>query len=414
MSQSKNLSNKLIKCGLLATSIAAVSGQAIASDDLKFNGFMSIGVGMMDTDDRTLDGKEEYSIAGYTDRFDMKNGSLFALQVSKQISDKVGVTGQLVAKGTKNFDMEASWAYATFSPTDVDSIRAGKLRAPFFFYSDFLEVGYAYSWVRPPVDVYARIPFSTFEGIDYTRQFEFGDATGSVQVYYGRFNDRIFISGGRSFELDLQDMAGVVLNTSWESWTFRASLHRSDLNSNDPFILGVAAQAKAGAKAGVLQQLQQNPNIPAAQREAIAEAKGNEIRDAFLLDNETTTFAELAVAYDDGANIGVFEYTQMDHDNSAFTDDSAWLATYGRRLDEVTLHITYSKQRDKAENGLIGTIQKASPTNIENTTSVIAGIRYDFAANTALKFEIENKKEENFKGKEVSGNLVSVSVDMVF
>lgn len=390
MSQNKYLSKKLMQCGLLATSIAATSGQAIASDDLKFNGFMSIGAAIVDTDDKAFSGSDSYKIGGYTDEFDMRNGSLFALQVSKNINDLVSVTGQLVARGRENFDMDATWAYVTFAPTDVDSIRAGKLRAPFFYYSDFLEVGYAYNWVRPPVDVYSRIPFSTFEGIDYTRQFEIGDVTGSAQFYYGRYDDEIVTTDtGTVIALDLHDMFGVVLNTSWENFNFRASYHRSNLNSDNP-LFGNLQAGSAGFGA--------TPE----------EGK------MFLLDNKTTSFAELAVVYDDGSNIGIFEYTVMDHDNAAFTDNSGWLATYGRRISNVTLHLSYTAESNSAESGAVGKFQKFIPTNSKDVTSVIAGVRYDIASGTALKFEIENKKEENFKGDEAKGKLFSVAVDVVF
>lgn len=396
MSQNKYLSKKLMQCGLLATSIAATSGQAIASNDLKFNGFMSIGAAIVDTDDKAFKANPalpdtDYTIGGFTDEFDMKNGSLFALQVSKNINDLVSVTGQLVARGAENFDMDATWAYVTFAPTDIDSIRAGKLRAPFFYYSDFLEVGYAYNWVRPPINVYSRIPFSTFEGIDYTRQFEIGDVTGSAQFYYGRYDDEIVTTDtGTVIALDLHDMFGVVLNASWENFNFRASYHRSNLNSDNPLF-------KDTLQAGFL-------------------ASGGTAEDskAFLLDNKTTSFAELAVVYDDGANIGIFEYTVMDHDNAAFTDNSAWLATYGRRISNVTLHLTYTAENNSTESGAIGAFQKVIGTNSEDVTSVIAGVRYDISSGTALKFEIENKKEENFKGDEAKGKLFSVAVDVVF
>lgn len=55
----------------------------------------------------------------------------------------------------------------------------GRLRIPFFYYSEFLEVGYAYNWVRLPSDIY-NISFSSFDGIDFTQRFSIGSLDNSI------------------------------------------------------------------------------------------------------------------------------------------------------------------------------------------------------------------------------------------
>ena len=41
---------------------------------------------------------------GYDDNIDFKEGSLFAIQASSDLGDKLGVTVQITAKGTDDWD----------------------------------------------------------------------------------------------------------------------------------------------------------------------------------------------------------------------------------------------------------------------------------------------------------------------
>jgi hypothetical protein len=414
---------KLFGKGLLAASIAAPSVSASAADDLTINGFLSVGVSIMDTDEIEINDNNNVG------RF--KENTVFALQVSKPINDMVSITGQLVARGDDNYAMDASWAYMTLSPSDVDSIRVGRLRVPFFNYSDFLEVGYAYNWVSPPSDVYGRLPFSSIDGIDYTRQFEFGDVTGSAQIYYGRFDDEIGNIGGYYPIFHLTDFLGAVVNLNWNEFTFRGSVHRAKLDADVASTRDlVYADVYAG---GIYQALNtENPDLGGATLQQVVDMGGMTLADAtalvnplviptatavadeFYLQDDITTFAEMAVTYDNGNDIVVFEYTALEHDSAVLFDDSAWLAMYGRRYNEFTFHATYTVEENSPESGLVGEIQKQALSEPETRTGITVGMRYDFAANTAFKFEIQNREEENFDGSTVDGNLITLAVDMVF
>lgn len=348
-----------------------------SADDLRINGFLSVGVTMDDSDNAAVD-----------DELNFKDRNVLGIQLSKQVNDLVSVTGQLVARGSQDYDVDATWAYATISPSDEDAIRVGRLRVPFFYYSDFLEVGYAYNWVSPPSDVY-RIGFSSIDAIDYTRSFDFGAVTGSAQIYYGRWKGAlnvgepvlinglditanppatapgisILTSDNQRTDFDLTGFTGIVLNLSWESLAFRASYHQADLSTTSALV---------------------------------------------PFNEDTSTFGEVAVVYDDGSNFAIVEYTVLEHDNLLLVDDAAYLASYARRIGDFTLHGTYTFNGETVENL---TVQGPE----DEVTGITVGVRWDAAESTAFKFEAQNRSQETAGvAGSVDNTLFTVGVDMIF
>jgi len=347
---------------LLASLIAA---PAMAGEDLQINGFLSVGATMADSNDAT--------IAGADNQGGFKNDNVLGLQIQKQVNDSTTVTGQLVSRGTDDYKTEAAWAFVTYAATDDLDLRMGRLRIPFFYYSDFLEVGYAYNWVRPPEEVY-RIGFSSFDGVDLTQRFSSGNFDGSVQVYYGRFQGDLTI-GGNPLDTDLRNLTGIALAGEVGNFGSRLSYHQAELI------------------------------IPASAADPVED---------FRYSGQTSTFLEAALTYDDGDNSVIAEWTQLDHDTSALLDDSAWLVSAARRIDEVVIHLTYSTQVDKYDSGINGDMQKARGLGTEETSTTL-GLRWDYDSSAALKFEVQHNDEEMVEGVDGdSAILYSVAVDVIF
>lgn len=345
--------------------VSLIASPAIANDDLQINGFLSVGATMADSNDA--------SIAGADNQGGFKNDNVLGLQVRKQVNDSTTVTGQLVSRGSDDYKTEAAWAFVTYAATDDLDLRMGRLRIPFFYYSDFLEVGYAYNWVRPPEEVY-RIGFSSFDGMDLTQRFSSGSFDGSVQVYYGRYQGNLKIAGN-DLDTDLRNLTGIALAGGVGNFGSRLSYHQAEL---------------------------------------IIPASAADPTEDFRYSGQTSTFLEAALTYDDGDNSVIAEWTQLDHDTSALLDDSAWLVSAARRIDEVVVHATYSTQVDKYDSGINGDMQKTRSLGTEET-SITLGLRWDYDSSAALKFEVQHNDEEMVKGVDGdSAILYSVAVDVIF
>jgi len=363
----------------------AIASPAMASD-LNVNGFLSVGASMLDDN--------KASIAGADNQGGFKNDTVLGLQIQKQVNDSTTATGQLVSRGSDEYATEAAWAFVTYAANDDLDLRMGRLRIPFFQYSDFLEVGYAFNWVRPPSEVY-RVPFSSLDGVDLTQRFSSGSIDGSVQVYYGRFQGD-FNTGTDVYASDYRNFAGLAFAANMGNFGTRLSYHQAEIIMNTTDL--TTALGAAGAAAS-----------------AIATGLGDpSAADDFNFTGQTSQFVEAAFTYDDGTYSAVAEWTALDHESSLFLDDQAWLIGVAARFGDYTPHVTYTEEKDEFDSGNEGVIQKTLPLQSEQS-SIIVGLRYDYDSGTALKFEIQNNDENTSAGVDGdSATLYSVAVDVVF
>lgn len=139
---------------ILATMGTAVTAHA----EINFRGFGSIVGGQA----VNVDSGQE--VLGYSDKWDFRQDSLMALQMDADLEDKLSATMQLMGRGRDGYAVEVEWAYLTYEFTDELQLSAGRIRAPFYRYSDFLDVRYAYNWITAPQRVYS-FEFPGYNGI---------------------------------------------------------------------------------------------------------------------------------------------------------------------------------------------------------------------------------------------------------
>lgn len=420
-----------IICSVVATFLVTSSVQA-SSGDLNIYGFMSVGVGILD--------KNEVTIEGFEGEGNFKQDTLLALQISKQVNDKTTATGQLISRGTDDFKTEAAWAYLSYeSDTDLTA-RMGRLRIPFFYYSEFLEVGYAYNWVRLPSDVY-NIPFSSFDGFDFTQRFSIGALDSSIQLNYGRLNDELTIFE-EDYRSDLKNMVGLSLTSTYGNWGFRIAGQRTEMtldtvkdnnyidavetatiaqvayNANPSEESGASLLAAAESLTEAEVVFSKQRRIDQAQTGAVlyAQQLGLDIdaEKEFAFNGHTADFYNAALMFDNGSFSFISEVTAIEYESGLLVDNRAWLTSIAQRIGETTTHLTYSTSRDVLNSGDSGKLQQALMLQGEDK-SVTLGLRYDYDVNTALKVEAQYHDEIMNRGAEGShAMLYSFAVDVIF
>lgn len=117
-----------------------------------FSGFGTLGYGISDSSDseyrtgRARDGADDSGTFGVDSRL--------GLQLDAGLSETVSATVQALAR--QNFDgeftPEIEWAFVKAQLNDSVSLRVGRIGVPFFMVSDFREVGFANTLLRPPED----------------------------------------------------------------------------------------------------------------------------------------------------------------------------------------------------------------------------------------------------------------------
>lgn len=382
------------KLSLAVISLTAFSTPALAND-LNINGFLSVGASMMDDD--------KVAIAGYDANGGFKQDTILGLQVSKQVNDSTTVTGQLVSRGTDDYATESAWAYVNYAANDDLDLRMGRLRVPFYYYSDFLEVGYAYDWIRPPAEVYS-VPFSSVDGVDATYRFSLGSWDNSAQIYYGRYTPE-------GAGVDLRNFTGLALSGQTGDFSLRASYHRLEIISDGTGSFGAVNQGAAALIGTTGSPLNTGLLAAGYSNQEIAGAV-----DDFTLTGQEIGFYGAAAGYDNGNYSAIAEYTQSFGDAPFIPLVNSYLVKVAKRFSDITTHLTYTSAETELDSGINETIQKSLLLE-DKQSSIILGARFDYDSSSAFKVEIQQLTEDMRSGAgkiDESGMLYSVALDIVF
>ena len=361
---------------LIAIAVASLATYANAND-LQVNGFMNATLGVSTND--------EVEVDGYDESMSATNNSVVGLQFFKQVNDSTSATVQLVARGAESFGTEAAWAYITYSSDENTDVRVGRLRTPFYHYSDFLEVGYAYNWVTPSSIIYLKNGLSSLNGADITRRFNFGSVDGFVQAYTGRHEGNMTL-GPDNYTADVP-LSGIIVSANTGDFTGRLSFHQGTVSLDlDPSGTRGLDQYLGGAIGAESFNL-----IPGL------------VSSDFEIDHSDTSYFQASIAYENGTTSFITEFTKLEHETAALNDNFSFMVGGAQRLGETTIYLTYIATEDSLDDGATGLFQ-ANAENKEN--SIILGARYDYDAGTAFKLEAERHDEELKFGQEGSMGII--------
>lgn len=374
----------MLKRSVLAALITAACCNT-AQAEIELNGFASIKAGM------TM-GSDE-SLYGYDDKLDFKNESLAALQIKSDLGDKLSVTAQLLGRGSEDWDLEFEWAFLSYDLTDELRINAGRLRTPFYKYSDFRDVGYAYDWSRVPQSVYG-LGFDTIEGASLYHTTTLGMFDSSLQLIIGSYDGEAQITT-ETADAKIDNIAGLAWDLGYDGYNFRAAYLVGKTTFSQADFDGFMAQLTGFGLGALAEQLD--------------------------VQDESSYFTGVSFSVDKNNIVFVTEVTKAQVDNSFISDQQSWYASLGYRFDTVTPYVSYEAEDNNAKRDIYATLPTASPVyapvaalveslELDRTTWNI-GVRYDFHPSAALK--VQYSAADN-KTLDRDDNALVLGVDLVF
>ncbi|PTT87528.1 hypothetical protein DBR42_11455 [Pelomonas sp. HMWF004] len=385
--------------------VAQAADTADTASMFSFSGFGTLGLVATDTDDAqyALFGQTRGATKEASGEVDSKLGLQFGAKFNPMLSATVQVLTKSNGKG--NFEPNVEWAFLKAQPLPGLSLRAGRMGAPFFAVSDFRDVGFANTALRPAPDVYNQVPVSHFDGADVSYQLNTGLGVLTTQLFAGKSSDH-----SQRFSVDLKQLAG--FNTTLETdggLTLRLGYARGRLTVGNVQIAGLATTLKATPFASVGNQL--DPN------------------------DRKASFAGVGLTWDQGEWIVNAEFTQRRLE-TFLPDTDGWYVTVGHRFGTLTPYATVSQSKTASSNvnntivaanaqlaalkaGVDGVIESQR----KDQKTLALGLRWDFARNLALKGQFEQVRANGRgyfinptanwgNGKNV--NVVSVALDTVF
>lgn len=297
----------------LAISMASAPAFALQQGETRFNGFGTAGI-------THLGGESDghgYGVTGQTD--DNWRGDQLSKvggQFQYGITDTIGFTAQGTVKAIQDtYKPNLEWMYLSWQANDNLSLRAGRLRTPVYMYSESLDVGFTYPWIRLPDEVYSQVQLSNYEGADavYTLPLSFGSVT--FQAAGGQAKDRNYFVLDDQSRIDYKNIYATNVSLATNSFgTLRVGYVEADLDID----VNAVVRTPFGVRSQAFTQLSGN--------------KGK--------------FTSVGYQYDNGTWLTADEWTRrvIEADGSESVD--AFYLMGGRRFGEFLAHLTYAQLDD--------------------------------------------------------------------
>jgi len=326
--------------------------------------------------------------------------SNLGLQADMPVNSWLSLTAQgLVRRDAEDsYGAELSWAFAKARISDEVSVRVGRVGVPIFMISDYRNVGYANTMLRPPAEVYSQVPFNSVDGLDVTWQHAFGDTSVTSQLAYGNVKSPLI--GG--IHAKGKQIAALNVSAEHGPFTVRAGHATAKITIDDSASLNTLAAGLRAAGAGY--------------RFAALPALANEI----AADGKRASFSSLGLAMDWNDIVVQTEFAKR-KTKTYINDTTSWYVMGGYRIGRFLPYVSHASL--KVDSAIVNTVPAACPAGYpaactptlqqlgagvrrlpnvgvgqgEQTTNTL-GFRWDVASSIALKAQIDRVTPKHGNG----------------
>jgi len=177
---------------VLPLAVSSAWAQDDAAQAIKVSGFGTGALTWTNTNDALFARPNQAGGAGTKPRTGVDSN--VGLQVDARINDWLSLTGQGIVRKleTDAYGATGTLAFAKAKVSDTLAVRVGRVPLAAFLVSDYRNVGYANTMLRPSQEVYAQVPNDSLDGADLDWHYEIGTATLTTQVGFGRSTAKLY------------------------------------------------------------------------------------------------------------------------------------------------------------------------------------------------------------------------------
>jgi hypothetical protein len=348
------------------------------------SGFGTLGV-VHSTEGRAdfTTGIFEQNGAGFTRAWSPAVDSRIGAQVTANFTPRFSAVVQGVAQQNSDgtYTPHLEWANLKYAFTADASVRVGRIVLPSLLQSDSRAIGYAYSELRPPVEVYSLVPVTSSDGVDASYRLHFGHAANTIVASFGssRFSVPSFGTLGAQREWVISDTA------EYGATTVHFTYEQAVIVGYPPTVDALFAGFNSFGPQGEALATEYDPERKLAQ------------------------IVTLGAAYDPGDWFVTAEAVKRNAHSYAGVS-TAWYVTVGRRFAAFTPYLTYAQLRsnsNRSDPGLpVGDLPpylalpaarlnaglNTTLASIQVQSTVSVGTRWDFAKNVDLKAQFSRTR----------------------
>lgn len=390
----------------LAFALLAPSAAACLAADapaIAISGFGTTALTYSNTDDAEFARPDQ--VAGAGKHWRTGPDSNFGIQATATFNERFSATVQGLASKTirDEYGAELSWAFLKYKIDDQWSVRAGRIRPPVYMVSDVVNVGYANTMMRPPVETYSQATVKSIDGADLSYQRGFGDTTLTVQFGAGAAKPRS--AGAASTRLS----PFTALHVQLENGPLSVRLGRADtkINRTGDVVFDSFLATLRGAGLG-------------------------QVADDFRVTDVRASFTSIGATLDYRNFLVQSEYAVRRSQTRVLPATTSYYAMLGYRYDKLTPYYSYGKLKQDDGRSYAGLPQTGALAPLGAAVDALArsplqsshtvGLRWDFYKSAALKVQFDHVMPKDGPGLFVNSrpgfkgpvNVYAVGIDFVF
>lgn len=409
-------------CSFFLLFCCSVSAEIdLERDAVRISGFANIGITQGGTE--TLGFRRDVSREGVFDGdASIKPDSLIGLQFDSSLGESLNATLQLVGldRVSNSFENSIQWAYLRYRATQSITVRAGRLGADIYMLSDYRNLGFAYLWVRPPVEFYSPA-FGHIDGADLAHSMALDRGTLKLRLFAGESKYNLKVSGeARDFKVT------PIFGTSafWESNHWQARLSVTSVGYDDKSVdenMGTD-DLRNGLRQAAL----------------TGWTEANEIADMLEVEDTGLIYYSLGLGYDKGDWIIQSEASFIKSDFDLYRDLVSYYLSVGYRIGNAKIYAMTAQARNSEQRVHVQSPPINDPaliylrditqnvfdsTYIDQDTNSL-GVRWDIQYNLALKFQWDHTNiaavgaafwdQKVIQSKPASANTYAINLNYVF
>lgn len=356
----------------------ATNAATLGDGNLNITGFGTLAAAKSNTEDArfTRANQREGTAGTSTIGLDSNLG----LQATYTLSDRWSATTQILSRKSTgdSFTTELAWAFVKYKVSDEVAVRAGRIAVPGFLISDYQNVGYANTMMRPPVEMYGQMTIENVDGIDFNWQRSFGDTNVTAQVFTGIARGKSFVSADGSEPRYQAPTAGFAVSAEHGPVTLRFAHMQGKLKAPDVKPINTLTNTLTAVGFGQL---------------------ADEIT---MVEPKRVAFTSVGLLADWNNIVVQSEFGMRRAKDPVYMNDSnAWYTMVGYRFGKVLPYYAHSKFEGKGSSVTVPAglaripALNATVTNILSNGSQstdLIGVRWDFASSAALKVQVDRVK----------------------
>ncbi|MES2258167.1 MAG: hypothetical protein V4724_06590 [Pseudomonadota bacterium] len=361
----------LIATTLAVAGMAQAHAGALDQGNLSITGFGTLGVAKLDTDDVQFVRYNQAVGVRKTPRIGLDSN--LGLQAGYQFSDALSGTAQVLTRKSTSpeFTTDLTWAFLKLKVNDEVTVRAGRIGLPAFTITDYQNVGYANTMMRPPIEMYGQVPIENIDGADLTYQHALGDTILTAQGFAGVSRGKLFVTVAAKYRAPTY---GLALTAERGPVTLRFAHLNASLTNHEIGPLNGLVSSLNGA------------GFPQLARD-------------FELVDKHVAFTEVGLNLDWNNIVVQTEYAQRRPQSTVYIPGTnTWYLMAGYRLGKVLPYYAHADYRSTGTNiSVPAALGKVPPLAAAVTgflspseqSSNLFGVRWDFAQSVALKVQVD-------------------------